>query len=86
MVDPVDGRPGLRLRITTADGEVIVDEHLTDTRRVLGWRGRAGPAGHPGPADAPGSTTTGPLQLGVIGIGTWTVTAGDVRASSWSRR
>ncbi len=39
VLDPVDGRPGLRLRITTADGDLLTEEHLADTRRVLGWRG-----------------------------------------------
>jgi beta-glucosidase len=77
-VDPVDGRPGLRLRITDADGATLVDEHLDDTRRVLGWRGEL---------DRPGArarltaqiTHDGPLQLGVIGIGTWSTTIGSRR-------
>jgi beta-glucosidase len=77
-VDPVDGRPGLRLRITDADGATIVDEHLDDTRRVLGWRCEL---------DRPGAcarltaqiTHDGPLQLGVIGIGNWSTTTGGRR-------
>ena len=78
VVDPEDGRPGLHLTVTTADGEQVVDEHLADSRRVLGWAGEL---------DRPGTRArltaridhVGALQLGVIGMGTWTLTAGDVR-------
>lgn len=72
--DPRDGTPGLRLVISSADGRILADEHLSDSRRVLGWRGEL---------DRPGTRATltaridhvGPLQLGVIGIGRWSITA-----------
>jgi beta-glucosidase len=78
VVDPVDGRSGARLTLTTADGVPLHDEHLADVRRVLGWEGEL---------DSPGTRArlsariehTGPLQLGVIGLGAWTVTAGEAR-------
>ncbi len=79
VVDPEDGRHGLHLTVVTADGEEIVDEHLADSRRVLGWAGEL---------DRPGTRArltaridhVGPLQVGVIGMGNWTLTAGEVRA------
>ena len=78
VTDPVDRSPGLRLDISTTDGELLVDEHLTDTRRVLGWRGELDKAGARARLRAR-IDHTGPLQLGVIGIGSWSVSAGDVR-------
>ena len=77
VLDPVTGEPGLRLRVTAADGQLLHDEHLSDCRRVLGWQGEL---------DRPGTRAMlggriddeGPLQIGVIGIGSWSVTtAGD---------
>jgi beta-glucosidase len=78
VTDPADRTPGLRLTVTTADGDLLAGEHLADSRRVLGWRGEL---------DRPGTRARltaridhpGPLQLGVIGIGSWSVTAGDRR-------
>ncbi|SDO63117.1 beta-glucosidase [Klenkia soli] len=80
VVDPVDGTPGVRLQVVGADGRPLVDEHLADSRRVVGWGGELA-----GPGTRVRLTArvdhTGPLQLGVVGLGSWTVTAGDQRAT-----
>ena len=75
VVDPVDGRPGMRVQLIAADGEVLLEEHVVDARRLVGI-GDDVPA--PGRAVrlAARIESPGPLQLGVIGIGTWTVDAG----------
>ncbi|WP_448623606.1 glycoside hydrolase family 3 C-terminal domain-containing protein [Geodermatophilus sp. URMC 64] len=75
VLDPVDATPGLRLRVITADGEQLADEHLADGRRVLGWRGELARPGTRARLTAR-VDHAGPLQLGVRGIGAWSVTAG----------
>jgi beta-glucosidase len=75
--DPVDGQPGMRARLIAADGEVLLEEHVVDSRRLVGLGDAvARPVARIRLAariDSPG-----PLQLGVIGIGAWTVDAGGV--------
>ncbi|HEX8580697.1 MAG TPA: glycoside hydrolase family 3 C-terminal domain-containing protein, partial [Acidimicrobiales bacterium] len=78
VTDPEDGRPGLRLRLVAADGAVLQDEHLAGTRRVLGWEGELDATGTRARLSAR-IEHTGPLQVGVIGLGSWTVTAGAGR-------
>jgi beta-glucosidase len=77
VVDPVDGRPGMRVHLIAADGAVLLEEHVVDTRRLVGIGddvsrpvARVRLAGR---IESPG-----PLQLGVIGIGTWTVAVGGI--------
>jgi beta-glucosidase len=77
VTDPVDGRPGLRAELVAADGEVLLAEHIVDARRLVGIGddvsrpvARIRLSGR--------IESTGPLQLGVIGIGTWTVAVGEV--------
>ena len=78
VTDPVDGRPGLRA--------------AADRRRrrgaARGARRRRPPAGRHrrrrvrarsrGSGSRPASSARGPLQLGVIGIGTWTISVGEI--------
>jgi len=78
VVDPLDGRPGVRVQLCAEDGEVLLEEHLVEARRLVGIgddvtrpvaRVRlSARIDHPGP-----------LQLGVIGIGSWTVATGGHR-------
>ena len=76
VVDPVDGRPGMRVHLIAADGAVLLEEHVVDARRLIGvGNDVTGPVARVRLAariDSPG-----PLQLGVIGIGGWTVRAGE---------
>ena len=78
VVDPVDGRPGMHVRMIAADGAVLLEEHVVDARRLVGiGNDVSGPVARVRLAariDSPG-----PVQLGVIGIGAWTVDAGGVR-------
>ena len=75
VVDPVDGSPGMRVQLCAADATVLLEEHVVEARRLIGIGDGV---------DRPVSRVrlsariehTGPVQLGVIGIGTWTVTAG----------
>jgi beta-glucosidase len=76
VVGPADGRPGMRAELFTADGTLLADEHLADTQRLVGFDD-----------DFPSPVTrvrmsarvehTGRVQLGVLGLGSWTLTAGD---------
>jgi beta-glucosidase len=77
VTDPLDGRPGMRVQLVAADGEVLLEEHVVDARRLVGIgddvvrpvaRVRL----------AARIESAGPLQLGVIGMGAWTVTAGEL--------
>jgi beta-glucosidase len=75
VVGPADGRPGMRAELFTADGTLLADEHLADTQRLVGFDD-----------DFPSPVTrvrmsarvehTGRVQLGVLGLGSWTLTAG----------
>ena len=77
VTDPVDGRPGMRVHQIAADGEVLLEEHVVDSRRLIGLgddvtrpvaRVRLSAV----------IAASGPLQLGLTGIGAWTVTAGGL--------
>ena len=65
---PSTAHPGCGCASPPPTATLLADEHLADTRRVLGWRGEL---------DRPGTRArltaridhAGPLQLGVIGIG-----------------
>jgi len=76
VTDPVSGEPGLRVRAHAADGRVLSDAHVPassvsfgfdddlpelPTRVVLAARVRV----------------DGPAELGVLGVGRWTVRIGD---------
>jgi beta-glucosidase len=76
VVDPVDGRPGIHLQLYAADGELLADEQLHDAQRVVGVDDDL-----PRPATRARLTASvehaGRVQLGVIGLGSWTLTAGS---------
>ena len=72
VVDPVDGRPGMRVQLIAADGAVLLEEHVVDSRRLVGLATTC-PARSRAIRLAARIESPGPLQLGVIGIGTWTV-------------
>jgi beta-glucosidase len=79
LVDPVDDRPGMHLRLHAANGDVVADEHVVDTQRLVGFDDDL-----PEPATRARLTAriehAGRVQLGVIGLGSWTLTAGDFHA------
>ena len=78
VVDPVDGRPGMHARLLAADGRILADEHVPDSQRTVGVDDDL-----PDPVERLRLTAlvdhSGPVQLGVLGLGTWTLTVGDVR-------
>ena len=80
VVDPSDGRPGMHVRLYAADGDLLADEHMDDTQRLVGFDDDL-----PEPATrariAARIEHTGRVQLGVIGLGTWALTAGDFSES-----
>jgi beta-glucosidase len=75
VVDPADGRPGIHVRLHAADGDVLVDEPMSDTQRLVGFDDDL-----PKPAArarlAARIEHTGRVQLGVLGLGSWRVTTG----------
>jgi beta-glucosidase len=78
VTDPVDGKPGMRAQLIAADGELLLDEHLVDSRRLVGIGDDvAKPVTRVRLAARIESREA--LQLGVIGIGTWTVTVGGIQ-------
>jgi beta-glucosidase len=80
ITDPVDGRPGMRVRLLAADGEVLSDEHASEGRRLVG------PDDGDLPRPVAGVTLTarveasGPVQVGVLGIGSWEIGLGGSRS------
>jgi len=75
VTDPVDGRPGIRVRLLTGDGTLLADDHMAQARRIIGFEtGLAGPVRRVRLSAR--IEYTGPVQLGVLGIGSWTLTAG----------
>jgi beta-glucosidase len=76
VVDPSDGRPGMHVRLYAADGDLLADEHVDDTQRLVGFDDDL-----PKPATrarlAARIEHTGRVQLGVIGLGSWALAAGD---------
>jgi beta-glucosidase len=75
VVDPADDRPGMHVRLLASDGGVLVDEAMSETQRLVGFDDDL-----PEPAIRARLTAriqhTGRVQLGVLGLGSWTVTAG----------
>ena len=67
----------MRVQLIAADGEVLLEEHVVDSRRLVGIGDDvARPVARV--RLTAGIPASGPLQLGVIGIGAWTVTAGGL--------
>jgi beta-glucosidase len=70
--DPDDGRPGVRITIMDADGEVLEERHPTVASTVVGFDD-----------DFEGTPRTlrlraridaeGPVEVGAIGVGSWTL-------------
>jgi beta-glucosidase len=78
VTDPVDGRPGIRVRLLTEDGTLLADDHMAQARRIIGFEtGLAGPVRRV--RLSAGIDYTGPVQLGVLGIGSWALTADALR-------
>ena len=78
VTDPVNGRPGMRVRLLTRDGMQLADDHMAQARRIIGFEtGLAGPVWRVRLCAR--IDYTGPVQLGVLGIGSWTLTAGALR-------
>ncbi len=77
-VDPDGDRPGMHLHLLDADGGVMAAEHVPDTQRLVGVDDEL-----PRPAARARLTArvelSGRVQLGVIGLGSWTLTAGATR-------
>jgi beta-glucosidase len=75
VVDPTDGRPGMSAELFAADGTLLADEQFPDTQRLVGFDDD-----FPSPVTRVRLTArvehTGRVQLGVLGLGSWTVTAG----------
>jgi beta-glucosidase len=77
VTDPVNGRPGMRVRLMTGDGEMLADDHMAEARRVIGFEtGLERPVGRVRLAAR--IDHAGPVQLGVFGIGSWVMTAGEL--------
>ncbi|WP_239132331.1 beta-glucosidase family protein [Paractinoplanes durhamensis] len=75
VTDPVDGRPGIRVRLMTGDGDELTDDHMADAQRIIGFdSGLAGPVGRVRLSAR--LDHKGPVQLGVLGLGSWVLTAG----------
>jgi beta-glucosidase len=76
VVDPVDGRPGMHVQLYAADGDLLADEYTTDTQRLVGFDDEL-----PKPATSARLTARiehrGRVQLGVLGLGSWTLRAGS---------
>jgi beta-glucosidase len=78
VTDPVDGRPGMRVLLIAEDGTVLADDHMAEARRIIGFE--TGLAGRVRRVRlAARIDYTGPGQLGVLGIGSWVLTAGALR-------
>jgi len=75
VVDPVDGRPGMRLQLLTAEGDLLADDHMAEARRVIGFE-QGLPAAVGRVRLCVELDHTGPLELGVLGMGAWTLRAG----------
>jgi beta-glucosidase len=65
----------MRAQLIAADGEVLLEEHVVDSRRLVGL-GDAVSRPVARIRLAARIDSPGPLQVGVIGIGTWTVSVG----------
>ena len=77
VTDPVDGRPGIRVLLLTGEGEPLADEHMAQARRIIGFEtGLAGPVRRVRLSAR--IDYAGPVQLGVLGIGSWAMTAGTL--------
>ena len=78
VLDPDGDRPGMHLQLLDADGGVLADRYVPDSRELIGVDDEL-----PRPATRARLTArvelTGRVQLGVIGLGAWTVTAGSIR-------
>ncbi|WP_159499741.1 glycoside hydrolase family 3 C-terminal domain-containing protein [Microbacterium sp. 18062] len=80
IVDPLDGEPGMRFQLIAADGAIVRDQHVGDGKRYIGLAGET---------DEPGVrvrllarvTEQTPLELGVMGLGSWVLSAGPHRES-----
>jgi beta-glucosidase len=78
VVDPDGDRPGMHVQLHAADGARLSDEHIPDTQLLVGFDDDLSR-----PATRARLTARiqqgGRVQLGVIGLGSWTLTAGDFR-------
>jgi beta-glucosidase len=80
LVDPDGDRPGMRAAVFAADGSLLAVEHCDDTQRLVGVDDDL-----PQPPVRARLTArvqhTGRVQLGVIGLGSWTLTVGSTTES-----
>ncbi|WP_460966922.1 beta-glucosidase family protein [Pedococcus soli] len=81
ITDPETGQPGLRVAYLDADGVVMSSEHSSVSSVVTGWDDVL-----PRPTDkvvlTARLTGSGPVRLGVLGSGTWTVDLDGERVGS----
>jgi len=78
VTDPADGRPGVRVLLLADDGTVLADDHMAEARRIIGFEtGLASPVRRVRLAAR--IDYAGPVQLGVLGLGSWVLTAGGWR-------
>ncbi|MEO7059618.1 MAG: glycoside hydrolase family 3 C-terminal domain-containing protein [Lapillicoccus sp.] len=84
LVDPVTGEPGVRMTVEDGHGVVLDERHSPIAQTMVGFdddfggtaalvRFRARAAGGAGVSGGGGAVR---LQVGVIGLGAWTLTAG----------
>lgn len=82
VVDPTTGEPGLEITLLDADGVELETRHGAETAASLGWED-----GTPRPVAAAvlrGRVETGGrLEVGVIGVGRWTVALGPVEGEQY---
>ncbi|WP_298585701.1 glycoside hydrolase family 3 C-terminal domain-containing protein [uncultured Kocuria sp.] len=77
LTDPATGAPGMQVVLLAADGTELDRRHEDSAEFSIGWDDDLAQA----PATAVLTTTlandAGPVLLGAVGAGTWTVTSGD---------
>lgn len=81
VVDPRDGTPGVRALVWDGDGNQLDDKHLDSAFSVFGMDD-----GYPAPVGRvqlqARVTADGPTEVGVIGLGTWTL---RIEGRDWQR-
>jgi beta-glucosidase len=78
VTDPVHDQPGMRVQLLADDGQLLADAHMAEARRIIGFE-----SGLPRPVRRVRLMArvnhAGPAQLGVLGMGSWVLTAGTLR-------
>ncbi|GAA4602865.1 beta-glucosidase [Actinoplanes octamycinicus] len=75
LTDPVSGRPGIRVRLFDADGAELESRYCAQSSTMVGMDDDFDGVVHT--AELTGRVTVaGPVELGVLGAGAWSVSAG----------